>query len=149
MMDTGYAPGGLSLEEMIDGDMKSGSQFDDILGNTSGFSNMDSLDMLDNLGELNFPLGDTAGLEDWTLDSVAPIALTNGGGLNGHNGVAGGPAPSLYGNNGYGEDGTPGMLVNPNNVMPVASAPTSVVLAQTTATGAIPAQQQQQLRPHH
>ena len=107
---------GLSLQEMIDTDIK--AEFDDIsCGNTSGsYGNMDSLDLLN---DIDFKL------EDRMLGSSSLLSNYNWGtssGLNSRSGIydttlSNGSAFS----NSYLEDmtGATAVMVNPNNVMPV------------------------------
>ncbi len=141
---------GISLQDMIDTDIK--AEFDDVLRrNPLGFSNLDSLDLFNDLDSTESlfkfdvaPLGGTS-----AGPSVATQVHTWGEGgqaaaeVEGE--VEGGfrttlSAAAPFGGNSYLEDlggGASAMMVNPNNVMPVVTS------AATTAQQ----QQQQQQQP--
>ena len=107
---------GLSLQEMIDTDIK--AEFDDIsCGNTSGsYGNMDSLDLLN---DIDFKL------EDRMLGSSSLLSNYNWGTSSGLNSRSGNYDTTLSNgsafSNSYLEDmtGATSVMVNPNNVMPV------------------------------
>jgi hypothetical protein len=108
---------GLSLQEMIDTDIK--AEFDDIsCGNTSGtFANMDSLELLN---DIDFKL------EDGMLGSSGLLGGHHGWassmGLNARTGIYDSTlSNSSAFSNSYLEDmtGATSVMVNPNNVMPV------------------------------
>jgi hypothetical protein len=107
---------GLSLQEVIDTDIK--TEFDDIsFGNTSGsYGNMDSLDLLN---EIDFKL------DDRMLGSSSLLSNYSWGPNNGLSSRSGIYDTTLSNespfSNSYLEDmtGATSVMVNPNNVMPV------------------------------
>jgi hypothetical protein len=112
----GYDPhlnGGLSLQEMIDSDIK--ADFDDVLqSNPLSFQGMDSLDMLNDLDTITFLDGPTPTSSLWAstpaTTTATPVSTPS---LH----------PSSYGSfsNSYLEDmsASASVMVNPNNVMPI------------------------------
>lgn len=114
----GYDPhlnGGLSLQEMIDSDIK--ADFDDVLqSNPLSFQGMESLDMLNDLDTITFLDGPASASSLWAstpaTTATAPPPVTT-------------PSlhPTSYGSfsNSYLEDmsGSASVMVNPNNVMPI------------------------------
>ncbi len=120
---------GLSLQEMIDTDIK--AEFDDVLrGNPLGFSNVDSIDLFSDLDaseglfKVDGPLGGTSG-----PSAGGQLHVWSGGGVSAAHDVGGGNGAvfsSSLGsfNNSYLEDigSASAVMVNPNNVMPVVSS---------------------------
>lgn len=105
--------GGLSLQEMIDSDIK--ADFDDVLqSNPLSFQGMESLDMLNDLDTITFLDGPNSASSLWasTPATTAATPVTT-------------PSlhPTSYGSfsNSYLEDmtGSASVMVNPNNVMPI------------------------------
>ena len=133
---------GLSLQEMIDTDIK--AEFDDVLrGNPLGFSNVDSLDLFndldatENLFKMDGPLGGTSG------PSAAGQVHTWTGGVQAMGEGGFGSSLGTPFNSSYLEDmgSASAVMVNPNNVMPVVTSAASVTSQQRRQ------QQQQQQQP--
>jgi len=101
---------GLSLQEMIDTDIK--ADFDDVMtSNQLGFSNVDSLDLLNNLDSIDTPFKFDARYHD--VDEV----LNHPAQWSSHQ-LAGQDVSAL--NSNYFDDSlSNNVMVNPNSVMPV------------------------------
>ena len=117
---------GLSLQEMIDTDIK--AEFDDVMqGNPEGFQNMDAFELLDS----DFKLDDgMAGVISSCLSSNnwGTSIQVGCGNVNSYNGVAGHNAVATFnsaltssGTGNWHNDELPNnsVMVNPNNVMPI------------------------------
>jgi len=109
---------GLSLQEMIDSDMKA-ADFDDVLqGNSLNFQGMDSLDMLNDLDTIAF-LDNNGGPTNHLWSSGTPSSTTSAT----PTGTTHSLHPTSYASfsNSYLEDlnGSASVMVNPNNVMPI------------------------------
>ena len=116
---------GLSLQEMIDTDIK--AEFDDVMqGNPEGFQNMDSFELLDS----DFKLDDgMAGVISSCLNGGwgTTQLVNNGNGVNYSNGVQThnnatfNSALTSTGTGNWHNDELPNnsVMVNPNNVMPI------------------------------
>jgi len=113
---------GLSLQEMIDTDIK--AEFDDVMqGNPEGFQNMDSFELLDS----DFKLDDgMAGVISSCLNGGGwgTNQIGNGVNYNGvqaHNNVTFNSALTSAGTGNWHNDELPNnsVMVNPNNVMPI------------------------------
>ena len=119
---------GLSLQEMIDTDIK--AEFDDVMqGNPEGFQNMDAFELLDS----DFKLDDgMAGVISSCLSSNnwgTSIQVGSCGNVNNYNGVNAGhnavatfnSALTSSGTGNWHNDELPNnsVMVNPNNVMPI------------------------------
>lgn len=118
---------GLSLQEMIDSDIK--QDFDDVLrGNQLGFSNMDDLDLLNDIPgvEAFFKMDGPTGGVGSTASGPGQVHVWSGGVQS--NGTEGSFSSALGGtfNSSYLEDiggSASTVMVDPTSVMPVASAP--------------------------
>lgn len=113
---------GLSLQEMIDTDIK--AEFDDVMqGNPEGFQNMDSFELLDS----DFKLDDgMAGVISSCLNgggwgTSQQIVGNTYNGIQTHNNAAYNSALTSTGTGNWHNDELPNnsVMVNPNNVMPI------------------------------
>ena len=117
---------GLSLQEMIDTDIK--AEFDDVMqGNPEGFQNMDSFELLDS----DFKLDDgMAGVISSCLNNgwgtTTQVGNGNSHNFNGvatHNNATFSSALTNTGTGNWHNDELPNnsVMVNPNNVMPISN----------------------------
>ena len=116
---------GLSLQEMIDTDIK--AEFDDVMqGNPEGFQNMDSFELLDS----DFKLDDgMAGVissclnsNGWGTTQIGNVNVGNNfNGIQNHNNATFNSALTTTGTGNWHNDELPNnsVMVNPNNVMPI------------------------------
>lgn len=114
---------GLSLQEMIDSDIK--ADFDDVMqSNPSSFQGMDSLDIMNDLDTISF-------LDNNTWNNTPVVSTSNSLSSNLH--------PASYSSfaNSYLEDmtGSTAIMVNPNNVMPIHPLQHQQVTSLSVNTG--------------